>query len=79
MTTSATTTTISDPIIAHLSILTRDLDAKEACEILTCSNDTLYRRISDGSLGHRRLGRKYKFSPAHLIKYIEDRTYTPIK
>jgi excisionase family DNA binding protein len=79
MTTSAATTTISDPTIAHLSTLTRDLDAKEACEILGISNDTLYRRIADGSLGYRRPSRKYKFSPAHLIKYIEDRTYTPFK
>jgi excisionase family DNA binding protein len=79
MTTSATTTTISDPIIAHLSTLARDLDAKEACEILGISNDTLYRRIADGSIGYRRPSRIYKFSPAHLIKYIEDRTYTPLK
>jgi excisionase family DNA binding protein len=76
MTTSAA---ISDPIIAHLSTLTRDLDAKEACEVLGISNDTLYRRIADGSLGYRRPSRKYKFSPAHLIKYIVDRTYTPIE
>ena len=75
MTTSATTTTISDPIIAHLSTLIRDLDAKEACEILGISNDTLYRRIYDGSLGHRRISRKYKFSPAALIRFITDRTY----
>jgi excisionase family DNA binding protein len=77
MTTSVTT--IADPVLDHLSTLTHDLDAKEACEILACSNDTLYRRIADGSLGHRRLGRTYKFSPAHLIKFIQDRTYTVSK
>jgi len=70
---------MTDPIIAHLSTLTRYLDSAAACEILAISNDTLYRRIADGSIGYHRSGRKYLFSPAHLTKYIEDRTYTPPK
>jgi excisionase family DNA binding protein len=67
---------MTDPIIAHLSTLIRYLDSIETCKLLGISNDTLYRRIKDGSIGYRKEGSKYRFSPAHLIKYITDRTYT---
>ena len=66
-----------DPI-AYLSTLNRYLDASEAAELLHCSDDTIYRRCKDGSLGYTRLGNRFKFSPSHLIAYIEARTMLPL-
>jgi excisionase family DNA binding protein len=69
----------TDPILQNLSTVTGYLTLSKTAELLSISTDTLHRRIKDGSIGFRKEGRKYLFSPAHITKYIEDRTYTVTK
>ncbi len=47
----------------------RDLTVDEAAELLRMPRQSLLRLAKRGGIPHRKDGRKYKFTPAHIEAY----------
>jgi excisionase family DNA binding protein len=52
----------------------RLLGSREAADILGCHQETLYRWVKAGYIGHIRVGGRVKFSADQLLAYLQKRT-----
>ena len=57
--------------------MTPDLNATEAAEVLRMPRQSLLRLAKSGSIGHYRVGRSYRFTPADLEEYRQRNHVAP--
>ncbi len=59
-------------------VMNRLIGIKEAARWLSVTESTLYKWVSQGKIGHKKIGRLVKFDPVEVQEWIQAQTVMPM-